>query len=250
MSAQAILEVREVSRNFGMLKAVDGVSLRVDEGEVVGIIGTNGSGKTTLVNLVTGYLAPVSGEILFDGHAIAGLKPRQITALGVTRSFQVPQIYTGMSVLENALIAVATRHRRASDFWRALRRPQWLREAGELLERFGLAGHAAQSAANLPEGGRKLLDVAMSFVLQPRLLLMDEPTSGVSAKDKFAVMDTVMNALAERGVTTIFIEHDMEIVERYARRGVAFAGGRIIADGDVSAVLAEPEVRRSVLGVD
>jgi branched-chain amino acid transport system ATP-binding protein len=250
VSAQAILEVREVSRNFGMLKAVDGVSLRVDEGEVVGIIGTNGSGKTTLVNLVTGYLAPVSGEILFDGHAIAGLKPRQITALGVTRSFQVPQIYTGMSVLENALIAVATRHRRASDFWRALRRPQWLREAGELLERFGLAGHAAQSAANLPEGGRKLLDVAMSFVLQPRLLLMDEPTSGVSAKDKFAVMDTVMNALAERGVTTIFIEHDMEIVERYARRGVAFAGGRIIADGDVSAVLAEPEVRRSVLGVD
>ena len=250
MSTQAILDVRAVSRSFGMLKAVDGVSLRVDEGEVVGIIGTNGSGKPTLVNLVTGYLAPTSGVILLDGRAITGLKPRQITTLGVTRSFQVPQIYTGMSVLENALIAVGTRYRRAFDFWRALRRPEWLREAADLLERFGLAGHASQFAADLPEGGRKLLDVAMSFVLQPRLLLMDEPTSGVSAKDKFAVMDTVMNALAERRVTTIFIEHDMEIVERYARRGVAFAGGRIIADGDVSSVLAEPEVRRSVLGED
>jgi branched-chain amino acid transport system ATP-binding protein len=249
MSA-AILEVQSVSRNFGMVMAVDDVSLSVAEGEVVGIIGTNGSGKTTLVNLVTGYLQPSAGAIRLLGRTITGLKPRQITALGIARSFQVPQLYTGMSVLDNALLAVATRHRRGYDFWSALHRPQWLREAQQLLERFGLWEQASLEAAKLPEGGRKLLDVAMSFVLQPRLLLLDEPTSGVSAKDKFEVMDTVMAALGEQRVTTVFIEHDMEIVERFARRAVAFAGGRIIADGEVRSVLAEPEVRRTVLGED
>lgn len=248
--SEAILEIRSVSRNFGMVMAVDDVSLRVTEGEVVGVIGTNGSGKTTLVNLVTGYLEPGAGEILLGGRVITGLKPRQITSLGIARSFQVPQLYTGMSVLENVLLAVATRHRRGSDFWSALRRPEWLREAAELLERFGLRDHASLAASKLPEGGRKLLDVAMSFVQQPRILLLDEPTSGVSAKEKFEIMDTVMAALGERRVTTIFIEHDMEIVERFAQRAVAFASGRIIADGTVAGVLAEPEVRRSVLGED
>ncbi len=249
MSA-AILEVRAVSRNFGMVMAVDDVSLSVTEGEVVGIIGTNGSGKTTLVNLITGYLQPAAGDIRLSGRSITGLKPRQITALGIARSFQVPQLYTGMSVLDNALIAIATRRRRGSDFWNALRRPEWVSEARSLLERFGLWQQASLEAAKLPEGGRKLLDVAMSYVLQPRLLLLDEPTSGVSAKDKFEVMDTVMAALGEQRVTTIFIEHDMEIVERFARRAVAFASGKVIADGEVASVLAEPEVRRSVLGED
>lgn len=243
-----ILEVRGVSKTFGMLCAVDGVSFALAAGDVVGIIGTNGSGKTTLLNIVTGYLAPSSGSVHFDGRNLAGRKPREITALGLARSFQIPQLYTGLTVLENALLAVSTRDGASTDFWTRLRNRTWTDEAHALLARFGLDEQAARRAAELPEGGRKLLDVAMSFVLNPRLLLMDEPTSGVSAKEKFAVMDTVMGALAQRSVTTIFIEHDMEIVERFAHRALAFAAGKVIADGEVSAVLADAEVRRAVLG--
>jgi branched-chain amino acid transport system ATP-binding protein len=123
-------------------------------------------------------------------------------------------------------------------------------KAHQLLAQFALQDRAAETASTLPEGGRKLLDIALSVVLEPKLLLMDEPTSGVSARDKFSIMDTLMTALAARSVTTIFVEHDMEIIERYARRAVAFDAGRIIADGAVADVLARAEVRRAVVGED
>ena len=245
-----IIEVRSVSRAFGMLRAVDEISLEVSDGEIVGIIGTNGSGKTTLLNLMTGYLRPSTGSILFQGADVTGLPPRRITALGIARSFQVPQLYTGLSVLENALIAVAAHSGQGTNFWLPIRRPDWLAAAEEVLLRFGLRDAASEPVANLPEGGRKVLDVALSLILGPKLLLMDEPTSGVSAKDKFSVMDTLIPALKERGVTTVFVEHDMEIVERYAVRALAFDSGKVIADGPVASVLARREVRRAVLGED
>jgi branched-chain amino acid transport system ATP-binding protein len=243
-----ILDVQAVSRAFGMVRAVDDVSLSVREGETVGIIGTNGSGKTTLINLITGYLEPSAGRILFHGTDITGRSPRHITALGVARSFQIPQLYTGLTVLDNVLIAIAVHSGGGTDFWGPLRRREFLDQAEALLTRFGLRDAAVAVVANLPEGGRKVLDVALSVVLEPKVLLMDEPTSGVSARDKFAVMDTLMPALKERKVTTIFVEHDLEILERYAERAVAFDSGRIIADGPVDDVLRRPEVRRSVLG--
>ena len=245
-----IIEVRSVSRAFGMLRAVDEISLEVSDGEIVGIIGPHGSGKTTLLNLMTGYLRPSTGSILFQGADVTGLPPRRITALGIARSFQVPQLYTGLSVLENALIAVAAHSGQGTNFWLPIRRPDWLAAAEEVLLRFGLRDAASEPVANLPEGGRKVLDVALSFILGPKLLLMDEPTSGVSAKDKFSVMDTLIPALKERGVTTVFVEHDMEIVERYAVRALAFDSGKVIADGPVASVLARREVRRAVLGED
>jgi branched-chain amino acid transport system ATP-binding protein len=246
----AMIDVENVSRAFDMLRAVDDVSLSVGEGETVGIIGTNGSGKTTLLNLITGYLQPTSGRIVFQGTDITGLGPRRITTLGVARSFQVPQLYAGLTVLDNVLIAIAAHSGRDADFWTPMYRRDCLVKAEDLLARFGLRDQAAGTVANLPEGGRKLLDVALSVTLEPKLLLMDEPTSGVSARDKFSVMDTLMPALQERRVTTIFVEHDLEIIERYAERAVAFDGGRIIADGPVAGVLAQPEVRRAVLGED
>jgi branched-chain amino acid transport system ATP-binding protein len=245
-----MIEVNNVSRAFGMLRAVDDVSLSIDEGENVGIIGTNGSGKTTLLNIITGYLRPTSGRILFQDTDITGLETRRITALGVARSFQVPQLYAGLTVLDNVLIAIAAHSGEGNDFWRPMHRRDWLAKADDLLARFGLGEHAAMTVSNLPEGGRKVLDVALSIVLEPKVLLMDEPTSGVSAKDKFSVMDTLMPALQERRVTTIFVEHDMEIIERYAGRAAAFDSGKIIADGPVAEVLARPEVRRAVLGED
>jgi branched-chain amino acid transport system ATP-binding protein len=245
-----MLEVQNVSRAFDMLRAVDGVSLAIGEGETVGIIGTNGSGKTTLLNLITGYLQPTSGRIVFQGADITGLGARRITTLGVARSFQVPQLYAGLTVLDNVLIALAAHSGRAADFWTPIHNDEWLAQAGDTLARFELREQASAVVSNLPEGGRKVLDVALSVVLEPKLLLMDEPTSGVSAKDKFAVMETLMPALAERRVTTIFVEHDMEIVERYAARAVAFDGGKILADGLVADVLKRADVRRAVLGED
>jgi branched-chain amino acid transport system ATP-binding protein len=246
--AAPMIEVENVSRAFDMLRAVDGVSLSVGKDEIVGIIGTNGSGKTTLLNLITGYLAPTSGRIVFEGTDITGLGPRRITELGVARSFQIPQLYDGLTVLDNVLIAIAAHSGRSNDFWAPMHGRDDLTKADEVLARFALREQAAATASSLPEGARKLLDVALSVILEPKLLLMDEPTSGVSARDKFSVMDTLMPALAARHVTTIFVEHDMEIIERYAQRAVAFDGGRIIADGAVAEVLARRDVRRAVLG--
>jgi branched-chain amino acid transport system ATP-binding protein len=243
-----MLDVDNVSRAFDMLRAVDDVSLSVAEGETVGIIGTNGSGKTTLLNLITGYLQPTSGRILFRGSDITGLGPRRVTALGVARSFQVPQLYTGLNVLDNVLIAIAAHSGRGADFWTPMHRRDSLISAEDFLARFGLSDQATAAVRNLPEGARKVLDVALSVILEPKVLLMDEPTSGVSARDKFSVMDTLMPTLRERRVTTIFVEHDMEIIERYAERAVAFDAGRIIADGPVAGVLGQAEVRRAVLG--
>ena len=244
----AMLDVDNVSRAFDMLRAVDDVSLSVAEGETVGIIGTNGSGKTTLLNLITGYLQPTSGRILFRGSDITGLGPRRVTALGVARSFQVPQLYSGLNVLDNVLIAIAAHSGRGADFWTPMHRRDSLVRAEDFLARFGLSDQATAAVRNLPEGARKVLDVALSVILEPKVLLMDEPTSGVSARDKFSVMDTLMPTLRERRVTTIFVEHDMEIIERYAERAVAFDAGRIIADGPVAGVLGQAEVRRAVLG--
>ena len=244
----AMIDVQNVSRAFDMLRAVDDVSLSVGKGETVGIIGTNGSGKTTLLNLITGYLQPTSGRIVFQGTDITGLGPRRITALGVARSFQIPQLYTGLTVLDNILIAIAAHSGRSADFWMPMYRRDCVTKAYELLAQFGLRDQAAGTVSNLPEGGRKVLDVALSVILEPKVLLMDEPTSGVSARDKFSVMDTLMRAFKERGVTTIFVEHDLEIMERYAERAVAFDDGKIIADGPATDVLAWPEVRRAVLG--
>jgi len=245
-----ILKTVSLHKNFGMVKAVDNINLSINGEEVVGIVGTNGSGKTTLLNLITGYLQPTSGEIRFRDNNITGLSPREVIGLGIARSFQIPQLYTGLTVLENMLIAVAARSGKSWDSWTPLNKNSWMEEALGILRQFGFENDARQAVANLPEGGRKLLDVALSFVLKPKLLLMDEPTSGVSGKEKFAVMDALLNTLKDAGVTIVFVEHDVEIVERYAERVLAFDNGRVIADGTVNVVLADNSVRQAVLGVE
>jgi branched-chain amino acid transport system ATP-binding protein len=237
-----------LSKSFGMVRAAEGLNVGVQEGELVGIVGPNGSGKTTFLNLVTGYLEPDGGRILFGGRDISGLSPRAVTRLGIARSFQIPQLYTGLTVLENVLLALAARSEPRLPAWRPLYRPPWTEEAGAILDRFGLARHAGQGVAELPEGGRKLLDIALSLALRPRLLLMDEPTAGVSNEDKFEVMDTLVTVLRESRITTIFVEHDMDVVHRYSRRVLAFANGQVLADGDPATVLADPEIRKAVLG--
>ncbi len=243
-----ILEVEALTLHFGSIVAADGITAVVYPGELVGIVGPNGAGKTTFLNLVTGYLRPERGSIRFCGQNVVGLSPHQITALGVGRSFQIPQLFLSLTVRENVLVALATREGRWGSFWRPLYEPARVQTADEVLLQFRLLAEADRPAGELPEGGRKLLDVAMAFALRPRLLLMDEPTTGVSAQEKFRIMDTLVQALREAGVTALFVEHDMEVVRRYATRVLVLNNGRILADGDPRDVLEDPEIRLAVTG--
>jgi len=233
----AILSAQGLQKNFGAVTAASDVSLAFERESVVGLIGANGAGKTTFLNMVTGYLKPDRGSIQFEGRELTGHSPREITALGLCRSFQIPQLFHSLSVRENLLVAEGIAHAERAE------------EATDaVLERFGLTAYAAQAAGLLPEGVRKLLDVAMALVANPKVLLLDEPTSGVAADEKFGIMDLVMSAVRGAGVTVLFVEHDMDIVSRYAGRVVAFYDGRVIADGAPAAVLAAEEVRRYVIG--
>jgi len=243
----SILRTIDLTKSFGMVMAADRINVEIHAGELVGIVGANGSGKTTFLNLITGYLTPEGGRIFLMGEDRTGLPPRVITRLGIARSFQIPQLYTNLSVLDSILLSLAAQAKGAG-LWRPLYRPPWMDEGMETLKRFGLEAYAQRAVSELPEGGRKLLDIALSFALRPKLLLMDEPTSGVSTKDKFQIMDTLIKVVQESRLTTLFVEHDMEVVQRYGRRVLAFNDGRVIADGRPEAVLADPDVRKAVLG--
>ncbi|TAM75631.1 ATP-binding cassette domain-containing protein [bacterium] len=246
--SEPILEAVGLRKRFGAVVACDDISVAFGAGELVGVVGPNGAGKTTFVNVVTGYVTPDAGHIRYRGREHDALTPRGAVALGIARSFQHPQLYASLSVLENALIALAVKRKEHAS-WQPLKRKWALDEGHALLERFALDEVANTEVSQLPEGRRKVLDIALSFALEPSVLLLDEPTSGVSAREKFALMDTVTGVLAQTEMTVLFIEHDMEIVERYAHRVLAFVEGRIIADGRSADVLADARVRELVLGI-
>jgi len=243
-----LLNIENLHKNFGAVKAADALNVAVAQHEVVGIIGANGAGKTTFVNLITGYQKPDSGQILYQGRNITPLPPRAITRLGICRSFQVPQVFMSATVEDNLLIALGLAENPRVPFWRKLRTATLVAQAEELMARYRLADYRTQPASVLPQGVRKLLDIAMAVVHRPKILLLDEPTSGVSLDEKFGIMDIVMGALKEGGVTVLFVEHDMDIVGRYAQRVLAFYDGAILADGAPAAVLGHEKVLLHVIG--
>lgn len=244
-----ILQTDGLTKTFGAVTAASNISVQVEEDTVVGLIGGNGAGKTTFINLVTGYLRPTSGIIRYAGADITGMSPRKLTRLGVCRSFQIPQVFDSLTTYENLLVGlgIVSLGKRAF-VGSALEGRSPEEVAGEMLERFHLGPYRSAPASELPEGIRKLLDIAMALAVKPRLLLLDEPTSGVSAEEKFALMDLVLGAIRAQRVTVLFVEHDMEIVRRYTQRVLAFYDGRIIADGQPAAVLDDPGVRKYVVG--
>ena len=244
-----LLSARGLRLAFGGVKAADGIDLDVMPGEFLAIIGPNGAGKTTFINMTTGYLKPQAGSITYDGQPILGLSPRAIVRRGIGRSFQLPQLFTEHTVLENVTLAVAAR----AGIWSPLApllRPRWRDEAVALLDRFGLRAVAEARADALNEGARKLADIAMAVALEPSLLLMDEPTSGVAAAEKMGVVETLVRVLRGAGVTAVFVEHDMEVVGRFADRVAVWSQGRIAALGPPETVLKDPAVLRDVIGIE
>jgi branched-chain amino acid transport system ATP-binding protein len=246
----AILEVVGLAKSFGAVTAASNINVNVHEGEIVGVIGANGAGKTTFINMVTGYLKPSAGTIRFRDRDITGLPPREVVRAGVCRSFQVSQLFRELTVLDNMLIAFGMLRSQRLSWLTPLATPERERDARALLAQYTIENHAASLIATLPQGVRKLLDIAMATVSAPALLLLDEPTSGVAVEEKFPLMDTVMGQVAASKAAALFVEHDMEIVERYASRVIAFYDGRILADGPVRQVLADAEVRKYVIGTE
>lgn len=244
----ALLKTVNLERTFGAVTAATDINVELNAGEVVGVIGSNGAGKTTFINMVTGYIQPSSGDILVRGQSIIGKSPREVSLAGVGRSFQVAQLFQELTVLENMLIAFGFSVDRKLSFLKPLRSKEKVEKARAVLREYEIEQYAEEVVSTLPQGVRKLLDIAMAMLAEPGLMLLDEPTSGVAIEDKFLLMDTVMAAVRKSDAATMFVEHDMEVVLRYADRVLAFYDGRVLADGPTQSVLSDAKVQELVVG--
>jgi branched-chain amino acid transport system ATP-binding protein len=246
----ALLETRGVGKLFGPLCALADVSFRVDAGELVSVVGPNGAGKTTLVNLLTGLLKPTTGEVLFMGQDIAGLGPVTLADRGLARAFQLIAIFPRLTVRETIAAALVSRQKKR---WRLMSRLAADREIDARVEQvadiFGLRARLDTAAAALSQGEKKLLDVASAFALEPQVILLDEPTSGVSTADKHGIMTTLVAAAKQAGVKGIvLVEHDMDLVAAYSHRIVALSEGRMLADLPPEKFFADPTLIDAVVG--
>ncbi len=245
---KALLEVHNLSKNFGAVVAAEDINVTLGEKEVVGIIGANGAGKTTFVNIITGYVKPTAGTVRFQGTDITGQPPRKIIRMGICRSFQITQLFPDMDVWENLMVSCTLLNNPLKRLTRPFDQKGFRDRVMGTLEEFGISEYAHEAVSTLPQGVRKLLDVAMAMMGPTNLLLLDEPTSGVAIHEKFPLMDTIMESVKSTGAATIFIEHDMDIVQNYTDRIIAFYDGRVIADGPAAEVVKNEEVIRYVIG--
>jgi branched-chain amino acid transport system ATP-binding protein len=245
-----LFETINVSKVFGAFKALNNVSFHVSDGEFVSIVGPNGAGKTTLVNVVTGLLRPTAGEVCFLGRDIAGVGPVELARRGMSRSFQLVNIFPALTVRETLAVAVAARLRRVANPFRSLRRDDVLQaDAERVADVLGLRARLDTVASTLSQGEKKLLDIASAFALNPSVILLDEPTSGVSTADKHSIMEVLVVAAKAAGVRAIVqVEHDMDLVERYSHRIVALQEGAVLADMPPDAFFADPAMISAVVG--
>lgn len=243
-----VLEVHDLEKNFGGVVAAHDINVTVDDGETIGIIGANGAGKTTFVNMVTGYLPPSGGRIEFLGRSVVGLHPREVTKLGLCRSFQVPQVFLSESIFDNMMVAYGIAERSGLGLFTPIHTDEREARVDAQLKRYQIEDYRNVAASALPQGIRKLLDIAMATVRGPKLIMLDEPTSGISVEEKFGLMDIIMQALREEDTTVMFIEHDMEIVERFVDRVWAFYQGEIICDAPTAEAMVDEKVREFVIG--
>jgi branched-chain amino acid transport system ATP-binding protein len=245
-----LLETRKVDKSFGVLRVLEDVSMAVHEGELVSVVGPNGAGKTTLVNVLTGLLEPSAGEVLFMGETIAGVGPVELADRGLARAFQLIQIFPKLTVKETIAAAVISRQGKG---WRLFSRladdDAVYARVNEVAEVFGLIARLENVGATLSQGEKKLLDVASAFALDPQVILLDEPTSGVSTAEKHGIMKTLIAAAKHAGVKGIvLIEHDMDLVAAYSSRIIALSEGRVLADLPPERFFADPHLIETVIG--
>jgi branched-chain amino acid transport system ATP-binding protein len=245
----SLLMTRHLRKAFGETRAVDGVDFVVREGEVLALVGSNGAGKTSLVNLISGLLQPDSGTITFQGRDITRLGVYERIKAGIARSFQLVNLFDQLTAFENVRLSILSRQGKTRQLLRLVDRDHGVRqETLEVLARFGLEDKSQLLAGALAQGERKLLDVAVSYALSPTFLLLDEPTSGVSTREKSTIMDTISAVVKSGGITAVIIEHDMDVVFTYAVRIVMMHQGRILADGTPDEIRRNTEVANTLLG--
>jgi branched-chain amino acid transport system ATP-binding protein len=245
-----ILSATDVRKFYGDFCALDGVSFQIQEGEFVSIIGPNGAGKTTLVNVLTGLLSPNTGKVFFKDQEITGVGPERLSRMGVARSFQLVNIFPNFTVLEFLMVAIVSRLGKGSNFYSSvLRDKEVTKEALEVARLFGLEDKKDVLTKHLPQGDKKMLDVASAFALHPEVILLDEPTSGVSTSDKNRIMETLVSASKKIGIKTIIqVEHDMDIVFSFSDRIIALHQGKILADNTPREIEKDEEVVCTVVG--
>jgi branched-chain amino acid transport system ATP-binding protein len=245
----SLLELDDLTRRFGGIIAVDRVSMRVAEGEVRAVIGPNGAGKSTLFHLITGVLKPTSGEVRFAGDRLTNLPSYRICQRGISRTFQLTALFPEMTARENVRIAAQARHaRRWQPHGGGAIFSVAERDGDAALERLGLTDVAYRPAGLLSHGDQRLLEVAMSLAQHPRLLLLDEPTQGLSVEETAQAVETLSALFVDSGLTVLLVEHDMEVVFRLAHRITVMHRGAVIADDVPPVVRASPEVQSAYLG--
>jgi branched-chain amino acid transport system ATP-binding protein len=243
----ALLEVRQLSKAFGGVRAVDDVSFALKAGEFLAMIGPNGAGKSTCFNIVNGQLAADAGEILLGGEPILGLAPRKIWRKGVGRTFQIATIFGSLTVRENVQMALLSHAGEVFRFWRPAAE-RFRVEADALLAEIGMREQAARAARELAYGDVKRVELAVALANQPRLLLMDEPTAGMAPRERSDLISLVKRLVRERNISVLFTEHSMDVVFAHADRIIVLARGRLIAEGDARSIRDDPKVQEVYFG--
>jgi len=246
----ALIETSGVRKAYGDFVALDGVTLSIAEGELVSIVGPNGAGKTTLVNVLTGLLKPTEGVVRFKGEDIAGIGPVKLARRGMARAFQLVHIFPAMTVAETIGVAVISQTGKSLRLFASASKDEAIRtRVKEVAAIFGLDGKLDSEARLLSQGEKKLLDIASAFALSPEVILLDEPTSGVSSGDKHGIMRGVVDAAKRAGVKAIIlVEHDMDLVAEYSSRIVALQAGRVLADRAPAEFFSDPEIIAAIVG--
>ncbi|HET7848473.1 MAG TPA: ABC transporter ATP-binding protein [Pseudolabrys sp.] len=248
MADDTILETEDLTKDFAGFVAVSGVHLHVRSGTIHALIGPNGAGKTTCFNLLTKFLSPTRGRILFKGRDITAMQPADVARLGLVRSFQISAIFPHMSVLENVRIALQRKRGTSFDFWHASSALDVFNgRAMELITDVGLSSYANWAAAELPYGRKRALEIATTLALDPEMMLLDEPTAGMAQEDIGRISQLIKRVAVNR--TVLMVEHNLSVVADISDRITVLTRGRVLAEGDYEAVSGNSEVREAYLGV-
>jgi branched-chain amino acid transport system ATP-binding protein len=243
------LEARGLARNFGALIATDDVSFAIQPGARQALIGPNGAGKTTLINLLTGVIRPTAGQVLLQGRDVTGLPSSARVRMGLTRTFQINQLFPDLTPAESLALAISERNGFGADFWRvAGNQPAIVAEIEDLLTRFGLEAELDQPTRKLPYGKQRLLEIALALAARPRVLLLDEPAAGVPEEERQDILAALAALPAD--VAILLIEHDMDLVFSFASRISVLVAGRLLTEGAPEEIAADERVRAVYLGED